>query len=47
MSGEEVPAAVERVVKKYLEVRAGPDEQFIATYERLGAAPFQEALYGA
>ena len=47
MSGAEVGPAVERVVKKYLEVRASDDEQFIATFERVGAAPFQEALYGA
>jgi len=47
MSGEEVPAAVERVVRKYLEVRESADEQFIATFERVGAGPFEEALRGA
>jgi sulfite reductase (NADPH) hemoprotein beta-component len=47
MSGAEVGPAVERVVKKYLEVRASDDEQFITTFERVGPAPFQEALYGA
>ena len=29
------------------ELRAGPDEPFLAAYGRLGAAPFKEALYAA
>jgi sulfite reductase (NADPH) hemoprotein beta-component len=28
-------------------VRAGPQENFLAAYRRLGQAPFKEALYGA
>jgi sulfite reductase (NADPH) hemoprotein beta-component len=37
--------AVEKVVERYLELRAGPDEPFLAAYARLGDAPFKEALY--
>jgi sulfite reductase (NADPH) hemoprotein beta-component len=39
--------AVETVVERYLELRSGPDEPFLAAYSRLGAAPFKEALYAA
>jgi sulfite reductase (NADPH) hemoprotein beta-component len=39
--------AVEKVVDRYLELRSGPDEPFLAAYGRLGAAPFKEALYAA
>jgi sulfite reductase (NADPH) hemoprotein beta-component len=39
--------AVEKVVDRYLELRAGPDEPFLAAYGRLGPAPFKEALYAA
>jgi sulfite reductase (NADPH) hemoprotein beta-component len=39
--------AVEKVVERYLELRAGPDEPFLAAYNRLGDAPFKEALYAA
>ena len=39
--------AVETVVERYLELRAGPEEPFLATFGRLGAAPFKEALYAA
>jgi sulfite reductase (NADPH) hemoprotein beta-component len=39
--------AVETVVDTYLKHRAGPDEDFLAAYRRLGQAPFKEALYGA
>ena len=37
--------AVEKVVDRYLELRPGPDEPFLAAYARLGDAPFKEALY--
>jgi sulfite reductase (NADPH) hemoprotein beta-component len=37
--------AVEKVVDRYLELRSGPDEPFLAAYNRLGDAPFKEALY--
>ncbi len=46
-SSDEVIDAVETVVETYLKVRAGPDENFLAAYRRLGQAPFKEALYGA
>jgi sulfite reductase (NADPH) hemoprotein beta-component len=39
--------AVEKVVDRYLELRTGPDEPFLAAYSRLGDAPFKEALYAA
>jgi sulfite reductase (NADPH) hemoprotein beta-component len=39
--------AVQKVVHKYLELRSGPDEPFLAAYARLGDAPFKEALYAA
>ncbi len=39
--------AVEKVVERYLELRTGPDEPFLAAYARLGDAPFKEALYAA
>jgi sulfite reductase (NADPH) hemoprotein beta-component len=37
--------AVVRVVDRYLELRDGPDEPFLAAYARLGDGPFKEALY--
>jgi sulfite reductase (NADPH) hemoprotein beta-component len=39
--------AVEKVVDRYLELRADPSEPFLAAYNRLGPAPFKEALYAA
>jgi sulfite reductase (NADPH) hemoprotein beta-component len=47
MSAEAVPDAIERVVAKYLEVRTGKSERFIEALERVGPAPFEEALHGA
>ncbi len=46
-SADEVIDAVETLVDTYLKVRAGPGENFLAAYRRLGQAPFREALYGA
>ena len=37
--------AVEKVVERYLELRTSPNEPFLAAYNRLGDAPFKEALY--
>ena len=37
--------AVETVVDTYLKLRVDAAEEFIATYRRLGMAPFKEALY--
>jgi sulfite reductase (NADPH) hemoprotein beta-component len=47
MAAEAIPDAIERVVEKYLSLRANEKERFIDAYERVGAAPFEEALYGA
>jgi sulfite reductase (NADPH) hemoprotein beta-component len=44
---DDIVDAVEKVVDTYLQVRAGPEENFLAAYRRLGQAPFKEALYGA
>lgn len=46
-SAEGVIDAVETVVDTYIKLRVSPDESFLATYRRLGEAPFKEALYGA
>lgn len=43
---DEVVPAIERILRAYLDLRAGADEAFIDTFRRLGAAPFKEALYG-
>jgi sulfite reductase (NADPH) hemoprotein beta-component len=39
--------AVEKVVDRYLELRASATEPFLVAYGRLGPAPFKEALYAA
>jgi sulfite reductase (NADPH) hemoprotein beta-component len=44
-SSEEIVDAVETIVDRYLLVRADKEENFLATYRRLGAAPFKDALY--
>jgi sulfite reductase (NADPH) hemoprotein beta-component len=46
-SSDDVIDAIETVVDTYLKVRENRDENFLAAYRRLGAAPFKEALYGA
>ncbi len=46
-SSDGVIDAVETLVDTYLKVRAGPEENFLAAYRRLGKEPFKEALYGA
>jgi sulfite reductase (NADPH) hemoprotein beta-component len=45
-ASDEVVDAVETLVETYLKVRAGGDENFLATYRRVGQEPFKEALYG-
>ena len=45
-SSEEIVDAVETIVDRYLEIRTDKEETFLATYRRVGAAPFKEALYG-
>ncbi|MGB7336103.1 MAG: nitrite/sulfite reductase [Salaquimonas sp.] len=42
---EELLPALERLLKRYLEIRETPDEIFLETYRRVGALPFQQALY--
>jgi sulfite reductase (NADPH) hemoprotein beta-component len=44
---DEVPAALQRVVERYRDVRTSKDERFIDAVERLGTDPFKEALYAA
>ena len=43
-AGHEVADAIETILDTYLKLRQ-PDEEFLATYRRLGAKPFKEALY--
>jgi sulfite reductase (NADPH) hemoprotein beta-component len=45
LAAEEVPDAVEKIVGVYLGTRA-PGEEFIATYRRVGIAPFRHAFEG-
>ncbi len=42
---DEIVPAIERLLLAYLDLRTDPGEPFIATYRRLGAAPFKAALY--
>jgi sulfite reductase (NADPH) hemoprotein beta-component len=42
---DEIIPAIERLIYAYLDVRVDADETFLATYRRLGMAPFKEALY--
>ena len=46
-SADSVVDAVETVLDTYVTVRTRPDEEFLATYRRVGQKPFKEALYGA
>jgi sulfite reductase (NADPH) hemoprotein beta-component len=39
-----VADAIETILDTYLKLRE-PGEEFLATYRRLGAKPFKEALY--
>ncbi len=47
LTAPEVVDGVERLVKRYLEVRLDEEESFLATLRRVGNDPFKEALYGA
>ena len=42
---DEIVPAIERLITAYLDLRDSADETFIATYRRLGLAPFKAALY--
>jgi sulfite reductase (NADPH) hemoprotein beta-component len=41
---EQVPDTIEKIVGAYLELRQ-PGEEFLATYRRVGPAPFKERVY--
>jgi sulfite reductase (NADPH) hemoprotein beta-component len=45
-SAGEVVGAVDTIVDTYLSNRSDARESFLATYRRIGKAPFKEALYG-
>ncbi|WP_316014970.1 nitrite/sulfite reductase [Roseobacter sp. HKCCA0434] len=42
---DEIVPAVERLIGAYLDLRQGPEEEFLAAYRRVGMAPFKAALY--
>ena len=44
-SADQIVPAIERLMLAYLDLRAGAEESFLATYRRLGADPFKSALY--
>ncbi len=44
-SEEDVPDAVERLIRFYLHIRQNPNERFVDAVERLGIEPFKEAVY--
>jgi sulfite reductase (NADPH) hemoprotein beta-component len=45
-SQEEVPDAIERLVRCYLSLRDSAEERFIDVIHRVGIAPFKTHLYG-
>ncbi|ABI64638.1 nitrite/sulfite reductase, hemoprotein beta-component, ferrodoxin domain protein [Maricaulis maris MCS10] len=44
LAGEDVPAAIARLLETYLDIRAS-DERFIDTLRRVGSDAFKEAIY--
>jgi len=44
---EDIPGAIETIIRTYLRLRLGGTETFLEAYRRLGKSPFREALYGA
>lgn len=42
-----VVVAIERVLRRYLELRSSPGEKFLDCYRRVGASPFKEAVYAS
>ncbi|MEM9839428.1 MAG: nitrite/sulfite reductase [Pseudomonadota bacterium] len=46
LSTDDVVDAIERMVARYLERRLSDKERFVDVYQRLGAEPFKEVLYG-
>jgi sulfite reductase (NADPH) hemoprotein beta-component len=45
-SALEVPDAIERLVRRYLDLREADAERFIDVVHRVGVEPFKDALYG-
>ncbi len=41
-----IAEAVELIIRQYLKLRTGPGETFLNTFDRVGLAPFREAVYG-
>jgi sulfite reductase (NADPH) hemoprotein beta-component len=46
ISRKDIAGAVKKIIDVYLELREDTDEPFLATYRRVGMAPFKERLYG-
>ncbi len=46
VSRDDIAGCVELIIRHYLKLRSGPDETFPDTFERVGAAPFKEVIYG-
>jgi sulfite reductase (NADPH) hemoprotein beta-component len=46
VSRKDIAGAVKKIIDVYLELREDADEPFLATYRRVGMAPFKERLYG-
>lgn len=44
-SAREIVPAIQRLIFAYLNLRQDPQESFLATYRRVGMAPFKTALY--
>ena len=44
-SADEIVPAIERIIGAYLDLRESGEEPFLATYRRVGMAPFKAALY--
>ena len=42
---DEIVPAIERLISAYLDLREDREETFLATYRRVGLAPFKAALY--
>ncbi|MEH6835215.1 MULTISPECIES: nitrite/sulfite reductase [Falsihalocynthiibacter] len=42
---DEIVPAIERLIMGYLDLRLNHDETFLATFRRLGMAPFKDVLY--
>jgi sulfite reductase (NADPH) hemoprotein beta-component len=45
-SRADLPAVIEKILERYLNLRNSDLEQFIQVFERVGIEPFKEAVYG-